>query len=91
MIPVRLEGESLLIDEMWRVESIDLIVLAMSRKPVPVHVFGEEVGTAQCKGNLIHITADGHRIVMGRKCLMGIMASRIMGAWAQLVPDGVSA
>ncbi|HWQ66268.1 MAG TPA: hypothetical protein VN372_05290 [Methanospirillum sp.] len=91
MITASMQGESLMIDGHLQVVGTDLIDLMVLGRPVPVFSSGEFAGEAQHHGNLIHVTADGSKFVMGRRCIMGLLkGTGIAAIRVQPVPEGVA-
>ena len=82
LIPVSYNG-NLVLDSMYQVESVDIITLGMSKRPVPVFAQGR-------KGRLIHFEVDGFKIVAPSKYLIPLITNEIGSINAQIMPDGVN-
>ena len=76
LIPVSYNG-NLVLDNIYQVESVDIITLGMSKRPVPVFAQGRECGTATNKGRLIHFEVDGFKVVAPSKYLIPLLLSHI--------------
>lgn len=87
LVPITYQ-DSLVIDDIYRVESVDVITLGMSKRPVPVFAMGKEIGTATNKGRLIHFSVDGFKIVAPSKYLIPLITNEIGSINAQIMPDG---
>lgn len=89
LIPVSY-NDNLVLDNMYQVESVDIITLGMSRKPVPVFAQGRECGTATNKGGLIHFEVDGFKVVVPSKYLIPLLTQEIGSINCQVLPAGVN-
>jgi len=89
LVPITYQ-DSLVIDDIYRVESVDIITLGMSKRPVPVFAQGRECGTATNKGRLIHFEVDGFKVVAPSKYLIPLITNEIGSINAQIMPDGVN-
>ncbi len=89
LVPITYQ-DSLVIDDIYRVESVDVITLGMSRKPVPVFAQGRECGTATNKGRLIHFEIDGMKVIAPAKYLIPLLTNEIGSINCQVMPDGVN-
>jgi len=87
LIPITYQ-DSLVIDDMYRIESVDIITLGMSRRPVPVFAQGRECGTATNKGRLIHFEVDGFKVVAPSKYLIPLITNEIGSINCQVMPAG---
>ena len=89
LVPITYQ-DSLVIDDIYRIESVDIITLGMSKRPVPVFAQGRECGTATNKGRLIHFEVDGFKIVAPSKYLIPLLTNEIGSINCQVMPDGVN-
>jgi len=89
LIPVSYNG-NLVLDSMYQVDSVDIITLGMSKRPVPVFAQGRECGTATNKGRLIHFEVDGFKIVAPSKYLIPLLTNEIGSINCQVMPDEVN-
>lgn len=97
MIPVRMNGYSIVIDRGFRIEDVDVITLGMSNKPVPVIMDGIRVGEAVNKGRLVHVKFSEEfsprrwrRAVFPSKYFVPLVSGEIEGIVAQAVPEEVN-
>lgn len=89
LVPITYQ-DSLVIDDIYRVESVDIITLGMSKRPVPVFAQGRECGTATNKGRLIHFEVDGFKVVAPSKYLIPLLTNEIGSINCQVLPAGVN-
>ena len=87
LVPITYQ-DSLVIDDIYRVESVDVITLGMSKRPVPVFAQGRECGTATNKGRLIHFEVDGFKVVAPSKYLIPLITNEIGSINCQVMPAG---
>ena len=87
LVPITYQ-DSLVIDDIYRIESVDIITLGMSRRPVPVFAQGRECGTATNKGRLIHFEVDGFKVVAPSKYLIPLITNEIGSINCQVMPAG---